>query len=207
MIWPQSKPTWSQGAKLCRFRKRGERHRFDATCTYSARIRKTMSQSSFPFVAGNASLLAATAFAVIPGPAFGAASCNAGKPSVLVHVAGFKQPRGKVKVSLYGSNSSRWLAKGGKVSKVNVPVTGKAMDICMPVPTPGRYALAVHHDLNTNGTRDRHDGGGYSRNPKVSLMNPKPAFSKAAFNVGKGQARVGVTLLYVKGLSVGPVGS
>ena len=55
------------------------------------------------------------------------------------------------------------------------------MDICLPVPAPGRYAVAVHHDLNTNGERDRQDGGGYSRNPKVSLFNPKPAFAKAAF--------------------------
>ena len=166
-----------------------------------------MSQSTFPFAAGSAGLLAATAFAAVPDPAFAVTSCNAGKPSVLVRVAGFKQARGKVKVSLYGSNSSRWLAKGGKVGRVKVPVTGKAMDICVPVPAPGRYALAVHHDLNTNGTRDRRDGGGYSRNPKVSLMNPKPAFSKAAFNVGNGQARVGVTLLYVNGLGVGPAGS
>jgi len=166
-----------------------------------------MSKSSFPFVAGSAGLLAATALATIPTPALASTSCNAGKPSVLVHVAGFKQARGKVKVSLYGSDSSRWLAKGGKVSKVKVPVTGKSMDICMPVPAPGRYAVAVHHDVNTNGNRDRQDGGGYSRNPKVSLMNPKPSFSKAAFNVGNGQARVGVTLLYIKGLGVGPAGS
>lgn len=130
-----------------------------------------------------------------------------GKPSVLVHVAGFKQAAGRVKLSLYGSDSNRWLAKGGTVRKVKVPVTAKAMDICVPVPAPGRYAVAVHHDLNRNGERDRQDGGGYSRNPKVSLFNPKPAFSKAAFNVGNGPARVGVQLLYIKGLRVGPVGS
>lgn len=129
-----------------------------------------------------------------------------GKPSVIVHVAGFKQAAGKVKLSLYGADSNRWLAKGGTVSKVKVPVTARAMDICMPVPAPGRYALAVHHDLNRNGERDRQDGGGYSRNPKVSLFNPKPSFSKAAFTVGNGQARVGVRLLYIKGLGVGPVG-
>jgi uncharacterized protein (DUF2141 family) len=81
------------------------------------------------------------------------------------------------------------------------------MDICVPVPAPGRYAVAVHHDLNTNGSRDRHDGGGYSRNPKVSLFSPKPAYAKAAFDVGNGPARVGVTLLYIKGFSVGPAGS
>jgi len=130
----------------------------------------------------------------------------AGKPSVMVHVAGFKQATGKVKLSLYGSDSDRWLAKGGTVSKVKVPVTAKAMDICMPVPAPGRYAVAVHHDLNRNGDRDRQDGGGYSGNPRVTLFNPKPSFSKAAFTVGNGPARVGVRLLYIKGLGVGPVG-
>ena len=31
--------------------------------------------------------------------------------------------------------------------------------------------------------------------------------SRTAFSVGNGPARVGVTLLYIKGLSVGPVGS
>jgi uncharacterized protein (DUF2141 family) len=72
------------------------------------------------------------------------------------------------------------------------------------VPAPGRYAVAVHHDLNINGERDRQDGGGYSRNPKVSLLNPKPSFGKAAFEVGRGPAKVGVTLLYIRGLSVGP---
>ena len=166
-----------------------------------------MSKSSVPFAASGAALAAASVVFAFPGSAEAASGCAAGKPSVMVHVAGFKKPAGKVKVSLYGSDSDRWLAKGGRVSKVKLPVTGKSMDICMPVPGPGRYAVAVHHDLNVNGSRDRHDGGGYSRNPKVSLLNPKPDFSKAAFKVGNGPARVGVKLLYLKGFSVGPAGS
>ena len=69
-----------------------------------------------------------------------------------------------------------------------VPVTGKAMDICLPVPAPGRYAVAVHHDLNTNGERDRHDGGGYSRNPEG-----QPAQSEAGLFQGgvSGRQRAG----------------
>lgn len=163
-----------------------------------------MSKSSFPLVAGGAALLTAPSAVLIPASAAAASRCSAGKPAVLVHVAGFKQARGKVKISVYGAD--RWLSKEGRVSRAKLPVTAKAMNICVPVPAPGRYAVAVHHDLNTNGERDRHDGGGYSRNPKVSLLNPKPAFSKAAFQVGNGPARVGVTLLYVKGLGVGPAG-
>ena len=165
-----------------------------------------MSKSSVPFRAGIAALAAVPAAFVPSSPAVAASGCMAGKPSVMVHVAGFKQATGKVKLSLYGSDSDRWLAKGGTVSKVKVPVIAKAMDICMPVPAPGRYAVAVHHDLNRNGDRDRQDGGGYSGNPRVTLFNPKPSFSKAAFTVGNGPARVGVRLLYIKGLSVGPAG-
>jgi uncharacterized protein (DUF2141 family) len=163
--------------------------------------------SRFPLLIASAVLVAATgAAAYVPPVGASSATCVPGKPSVVVHVAGFKQPTGKVKVSLY-ADGNRWLAKGGKISKVKVPVTSRAMDICLPVPAPGRYAVAVHHDVNLNGERDRQDGGGYSRNPKVSLLNPKPSFSKAAFTVGNDPARVGVTLLYIRGLSVGPAGS
>ena len=144
-----------------------------------------MPNSRSPLLIASVALVAATAAVAYASPASASgAACVPGKPSVVVHVAGFKQPTGKVKVSLYGADSSRWLAKGGKIGKVKVPVTGRAMDICVPVPAPGRYAVAVHHDLNVNGERDRQDGGGYSRNPKVSLLNPKPSFSKAAFTVG-----------------------
>lgn len=164
--------------------------------------------SRFPLLIASAAIFVATGAAALASPAGASGpACAPGKPSVVVHVAGFKRPAGKVKVSLYGADTNRWLAKGGKIGRVNVPVTGPAMDICVPVPAPGRYAVAVHHDLNVNGERDRQDGGGYSRNPKVSLFNPKPAFSKAAFTVGNDPARVGVTLLYIRGLSVGPAGS
>jgi uncharacterized protein (DUF2141 family) len=166
-----------------------------------------MCKSSSPFVIGGAALVAAMSTLALPASANAAVGCAQGKPSVIVHLAGFKRTAGKVKVSLYGSDSRRWLAKGGRISKVKVPVTAKSMDVCIPVPTPGRYAVAVHHDLNLNGDRDRQDGGGYSRNPKVSLLNPKPSFSKAAFEVGHGPAQVGVTLLYIRGLGVGPATS
>ena len=144
----------------------------------------------------------------LAAPAVGAdGGCVPGQPGVIVHVAGLKQVSGQLKVSLYGSDSRRWLAKKGRIGRVKVPVNGREMDICMAVPGPGRYAVAVHHDLNANGDRDRQDGGGYSRNPRVGLLNPKPPFDKAAFTVGPGTTRVGVTLLYIHGLSVGPAQS
>jgi uncharacterized protein (DUF2141 family) len=204
MIWPQSEPKWKPWRRALPIPERGEWQERGAVCAYNEADQKTMSKSSFPLVvAGAALVVAASAFAM-PAPAGAAGACTPGKPSVIVHLAGLKQATGRVKLSLYGSDSRRWLAKGGKISKVKVSVTGRSMDVCVPVPAPGRYAVAVHHDLNTNGSRDRQDGGGYSRNPKVSLLNPKPAFGKAAFVVGNGPAKVGVTLLYIRGLGVGP---
>ncbi|HEY5458585.1 MAG TPA: DUF2141 domain-containing protein [Sphingomicrobium sp.] len=163
-----------------------------------------MSKSAVRMVIEGAAISAVAATLAV-APAAAATGCAPGSPSVLVHVAGFKQPQGRLKLSLYGPAS--WLDKRGRISKIKVPVTGRSMDICVPVPAPGRYAVAVHHDLNVNGERDRQDGGGYSRDPKVTLFNPRPPFAKAAFTVGNGPARVGVTLLYIKGISVGPAGS
>lgn len=162
-----------------------------------------MSKSHLP------TALALTAFAVaaLSAAPASAAACGAGKPAVLVHVAGLKQARGQLKVSLYGPDGSRWLVKGGKLAKAKVAVTAREMDVCLPVPAPGRYAVAVHHDLNFNGSRDRRDGGGFSRNPKVTLLSPKPLFNQASFAVGQGTTRVGVTLLYVRGLAVAPAGA
>ena len=204
MIWPQSEPTWTTGASGLADSERGEWQRRGAICAYSETDQKIMSKSSLPFAVGGVALFAAASALALPAPAGAAASCAPGQPSVLVHLQGFKQPTGRVKVSLFGSDSRRWLARGGRISRVKVPVTGRSMDVCLPVPGPGRYAVAVHHDVNTNGERDRQDGGGFSRNPKVSLFNPKPSFTKAAFSVGDGPTRVGVTILYIKGLSVGP---
>ena len=86
-----------------------------------------MSKSAIPLVFGGAAITAAaTAFALTPAAAaIPAANCAPGHPSVLVHVAGFKQPQGRVKLSLYGPNS--WLDKSGRISKVKLPVTGRAM--------------------------------------------------------------------------------
>ena len=206
MIWPQSGPTWQAGRRVLPIPRSGKGQERGAVCAYNEADRKIMSKSSIPFVIGGLALVVGSPACALSAPTGSSADCAPGKPSVIIHVAGFKQPAGKVRISLYGPDADRWLAHGGRISKVKLPVTARAMNICMPVPAPGRYAVAVHHDYNVNGERDHQDGGGYSRDPKVSLLNPKPSFAKAAFNVGNGPARIAVTMLYLKGLSVGPAG-
>ena len=152
-----------------------------------------------------APLLAATA-ASAPAAIVGsdAGACLLGKPSLVVRVSGFKQASGTVKVALYAAQG--YLAKGGKLGKVVVPVRSTApLDICIAVPAPGQYAVAVHHDLNGNGDKDSSDGGGYSGNPRLSIMNLRPSFDRTAVSVGHAPRAVTVLLQYRHGLSIGPV--
>lgn len=168
-----------------------------------------MRYSRFPLAAlAGALALGATgpSTAAIAGP--DAHACVAGAPSLLVRVVGLKQGSGTLKLALYGSDTSVFLKKQGRLRRVKVPVSGTGpVDVCIAVPKPGRYAVAVHHDLNANGDKDRHDGGGYSNNPRVSLTNMRPSFSRAAVSVGRSPAKVDVRLLYIRGLSVGPATS
>src|SRR5688572_31415183 len=151
------------------------------------------------FLSGAAvAVLAAPASAAVVGR--DASACLAGKPSVQVQLSGFKRASGTVKLALYDRDG--YLEKGRKLRKVKVPVTSSSpLDVCIAVPGPGRYAVAVHHDLNGNGDRDPSDGGGFSRNPRLSITNLKPSFRKTAIEVGAAPRRVAIQLQYLHGLS------
>lgn len=139
-----------------------------------------------------------------------AALCDAGGSAVLVQVDGLKSRTGTIRVQLYSNDTRTFLEKGEWLERVDIPVsrTG-AMDVCLPVPKPGNYAVSVRHDLNGNGKSDRSDGGGFSGNPDVSLgdliTKKKPSMSKAQFAVGNETRPIRVVLNYVKGFSFGPL--
>ena len=149
--------------------------------------------------------LAAAPAAAALGP--DAPACSEGRPSVLVSVNGFKVRSGRLRVQLYGNDPGSFLAKGAKLKRIDVAVTPSgAMNVCVAVPRPGTYAIAVRHDVNGDNSRgDWSDGGGFSNNPSLSLFHLKPSLRQAAINVGGGVKAISVTLLYRRGLSIGPV--
>lgn len=138
-----------------------------------------------------------------------AASCRAGAsgPAMLVTVNGFKARTGNIRVNVYGSDPAKFLARGQYVRQINVPVTrAGAMPICVAVPRAGSYAVAVRHDVDGDGN-DWGDGGGFSRNPRLSLTSLRPRYQNVAINVGQGVLGLNVILNYRFGLSVRPVRS
>lgn len=155
-------------------------------------------------IAALASLAApATAAAAPLGP--DAPRCRAGDNALLVSVSGLKSRAGTLRVQLYGANPADFLAKGKKLRRVEVPVTAQAMDVCVAVPQPGRYAVAVRHDADQNRKSGWNDGGGFSRNPRISLTNLEPKHRQVAINVGPGVHRIPVVMQYRRGLSIGPI--
>lgn len=128
-------------------------------------------------------------------------ACVGGGPAIKVRVFGFKQQRGNLRFALYEQGG--WLKKGGSVKKMRVPVTAAAMDVCIAVPKPGAYGVAVHHDIDGDKEKDRSEGAGFSRNPKLSLLG-RPSFAGSRIEVRAGVQPIAIQMLYLRGLTIGP---
>lgn len=139
------------------------------------------------------------------GPDAAACRTGANGPAILVNVNGFKARTGNIRVNVYGSDPSKFLARGQYVRRIDLPVTrAGAMPICVAVPRAGSYAVAVRHDVRGDGN-DWGDGGGFSRNPRLSLTSLRPRYQNVAISVAQGVLDVNVVLNYRFGLSIRPV--
>ena len=138
-----------------------------------------------------------------------AAKCTAGTPSIVTRIYGFKQRSGIVRVQLYANNSKTFLEKGKYLTRIDirVPASG-AVDVCVPTPSQGKYAVSVRH-MVSGSKSNTSDGGGMSGNPKISLSSmlagTKPNMAATMVNVGANPVTVSVQLNYRQGLSIGPV--
>lgn len=79
--------------------------------------------------------------------------CSQSAPGVRINVSGLKDRSGRLKLELYPANADdflkgdRELLKAGKVFRrvvTTVPSSG-VVSLCVPAPSPGRYAVVVIH--------------------------------------------------------------
>lgn len=125
--------------------------------------------------------------------------------AVRVHITGFKNGDGTVRVQAYGPNPADFLATGKWLRRVEVQLQGRrSLDVCLRLPRFGDYAIAVRHDANANGKSDWNDGAGFSRNPKLSLFHLKPGFADVAIPVSRDMPAIPIMMNYRHGLSIGP---
>lgn len=147
-------------------------------------------------------LLAAASPAYADGKKIGnnLSKCQSGNgPAVLVKVSGLKAVAGKIRVQSYRGTKSEWLKKGAWLHRIDVPVTGRSMNFCMPIDQAGTYGIAVRHDVNGNGkTEISKDGGGMSNNPSINIFNlGKPSYKKTAISVGNGVKAINIRMRYL----------
>jgi uncharacterized protein (DUF2141 family) len=152
----------------------------------------------------------APAAAIVLGPH--AAACEAaGKPAMLVKVMGLKARTGLIRVQTYGGDPAHYFDKGTYIERVEVPTpTAGTVEICMPVPHNGTYAISVRHDVSGHGgSTDLTDGGGMSGNPNISLMDVvfkrRPSPVQVQVRVENGVTPVPIVMNYVRGGGFGPI--
>lgn len=141
-------------------------------------------------------------------PDQGLASCDdvSMRPAVRVTISGFKNRSGTVRVQVYGPGPAGFLVKGKWLKRIEVPTASAVGSaICVALPGLGHYAVAVRHDADRNGKSGWDDGGGFSRNPRISLLRLKPQFDQVAIAVGREVVDVAVVMNYRRGLSIGPI--
>ncbi len=129
-----------------------------------------------------------------PAQATSTESCK-----LLVHIDGFRNQKGDAGVTVFTSpdgwpeNNNKAFIHGGH------PFSGDKTTVELQLP-PGRYAIAVVHDENSNHKLDRNmigwpkEGFGFSNNPKVGLS--APSFDTATMQVTCPVTETTIHLIY-----------
>lgn len=120
--------------------------------------------------------------------------------SAMLTITNIAESRGTLRVQSYRGTRDEWLAKGKWLSRIEVPARAGTMRVCMPLPGPGTYAIAVRHDRNGNGSTDlAQDGGGMSNNPSINVLNlGRPSFTRTRFNVAGAPVAMTIQMRYMR---------
>jgi uncharacterized protein (DUF2141 family) len=117
-----------------------------------------------------------------------------------VQVQGVRSGVGLIAVTLYPDDRRRFLAKRGSLYVGRVPAHQGQTNVCLYVPRPGTYALAVYHDRDANRSFGRTrlglpaEGFGFSNNPPT--LFGLPSFAKVRFAIPRSDMRTVVKLDY-----------
>ena len=147
-----------------------------------------------PLIAGAALALASGAAAAVP-------SCEGTPSETSLHIVvdGVRSNAGLMTASLYGDEEASFLKSKGSLKVWRVQAAAPSTSMCIWLPHPGPYEVAVYHDANSNLKWDHSslgsiEGFGFSRNPTI-FISP-PSLKATRFQVGAGDTTIHVHLSY-----------
>lgn len=125
---------------------------------------------------------------------------HAGPIRLHVTVSNVRSSDGLIAVTLYADDSHRFLARRGSLYVGRVPARQGTTQVCIFVPSPGTYALAVYHDADGNRHITRNaiglpaEGYGFSNNaPAIFGL---PSFSRVRLAVPRTNMTTAIRLRY-----------
>lgn len=147
-------------------------------------------------------LSAATTASADPQGAAPPPGCTGPASSTWLNVAasGLRNGNGQLAVTLYQDIPSKFLARHGSLYVGRVGANAGSTHVCIFVPSPGIYALALYHDENSNQKFDRTgiglpaEGYGFSNNP--GTFAGLPSFRSVRLNVPRSGLTTRVTMKY-----------
>jgi len=126
-----------------------------------------------------------------------------GTPSgtrLIISVDGVRASQGFVVASVYPPDRRRFLADHQELLSWRAPAQAGVTTLCIYVPQPGAYEVAVFHDANGNGKVDRDligypkEAYGFSNNVRPILH--KPSMESARFEAASGDTHLHIHLLH-----------
>lgn len=118
-----------------------------------------------------------------------------------VTVDGVRNGNGLMAVTLYADEPRKFLAKKGSLYVGRVDASAPETRMCLFVPKPGVYALAVYHDEDASTNLKRsgvlglpEEGFGFSNNPPT--IASIPSFRSVRLNIAKSGLSTRIHLKY-----------
>ena len=120
---------------------------------------------------------------------------------LMIDIEGLKVPKGQTCFTIF--ESERGFPTEGDVALRNecVAITQSSQTLRLQGLKPGKYAIAVLHDLNGDRQANRNflglpvEGFGFSRNPQIGMRAPR--FEEVAIPVKGKQTRIQIRLNYL----------
>jgi len=152
------------------------------------------------FAAGSAAALL-SALLLTPPAALAQAPIECqGEPAnvkLRVMIDNVRDTRGEMTATLYGDDPAKFLKPDGQLRVWRAPAQAPRQEMCVWLPGPGDYAMAIYQDTNGNrhfdhGTFGPTEPYGFSRNPHL-FFGP-PSVGQVKFAAVEGETVVHIHL-------------